>query len=67
MKTQVHGLTRTRILRARDHTQMLSPKKATKYASLGECVRSHRERQGVATQGDLAALLGGRYLATSNG
>ena len=37
---------------------MMSAKKAARYASLGEYVRFHRERQGMATQGDLAARLG---------
>ena len=40
------------------HAPMMSAKKAARYASLGEYVRFHRERQGMATQGDLAARLG---------
>lgn len=41
------------------YTHMMSTTtKTAKYAGLGAFMRSHRERQGIATQGDLAARLG---------
>jgi transcriptional regulator with XRE-family HTH domain len=40
------------------HTHIVSTKKmAAKYEGLGAFIRSHRERQGMATQGELAARL----------
>ena len=38
--------------------KMSTTTKTAKYAGLGAFMRSHRERQGIATQGDLAARIG---------